>query len=337
MKPVVAIQNSTWNNVGNAFYQMSLFNVLSRTFPDVEFVHFDGPGESSFNPGKHDRNMFDIRPFVAADHYILSGPILNPKFPLHYGTLIEKIVKSGASYSLFSSHVWQNHNTEALLDFLRGHPPAAVHTRDAPSFQVIGDLTDCALDGICFAFFVSRIPNVPTVRFDKPTLAVSFYRGPEPTLSIAPKGGRVPEAALKLTEMPARNWRITRHFEHRKRYDTMVGDYGIVRPVHSFYPLPHLIFNRANSYLSYNPHMMLGLYQGVDAVVTDRVHAAVAGLSYGKPAMVAEVDGRYALFDKLPLGNQNGFFVPDTAAFDAEYDRLVSWLTGPFATKIGLA
>jgi hypothetical protein len=332
--PVIAIQNSTWNNVGDAFYQMSLFNILSQALPNAELVDFDGPGENAFNPGKHARNMLDTRSNVVADHYIFSGPILNPKFIPRYGKLIQKILADGATYSLFSTHIWQNHDNRGLLDFLRAHPPLAIQTRDHPSFEVIGDLSDCALDGICFAFFVAELPHIATVAFDRPTLAVSYYRGPEPVLSAG--AGRFPDTALTLTPRPARHWRITRHLEHRKPHARKVGDYAIVRPVHSFYPLPHLIFNRPGSYLSYNPRNVLALYKGVDAVVTDRVHSAVAGLAFDKPAMVAAVDGRYALFDKLNLDTKNGFFLPNPKAIERERQRLMAWLTGPFADKIGL-
>lgn len=42
-RPVIAVENSTWNNIGDAFYQTSICQMLARALPQCEVVTFDGP------------------------------------------------------------------------------------------------------------------------------------------------------------------------------------------------------------------------------------------------------------------------------------------------------
>jgi hypothetical protein len=138
-----------------------------------------------------------------------------------------------------------------------------------------------------------------------------------------------------VTPKKSRNWRIERHLEFRKTHPERLGAYKIVRPVHSFYPFAHLIFNRPDSYITYNPLNMLALYKSVDGVLTDRVHSGVAALSFGKPAWVERVDDRFALFDRVPFEHKNGFFLPNPDAIEVAYQRVTDWLKGPFAETLG--
>lgn len=334
----IAVENSTWNNIGDAFYQLSLQNIFSELFPSVELCSFDGPGKRAFRPGKHSVNMADFRPNVDADHFVLSGPILGSNFLEHYGSFIKSIVKGGKSYSLLSIHFWSNFDPGPVLEFLKQYPPLAFHTRDAPSFDIAGNVADVSFSGICFAFFVSRIPNIPQLTFDHPQLAVSFHSGPEPKISFSnPNADHITDVGLSVGKSSRLLWRFKRHLEYRTSLPISIGKYGILRPVHGFYPLPHLIFSKPNSYITYNPLNMLGVYKSVEAVVTDRVHAGIAALSFGNPASVEQVDGRFAIFDTLPLERRGGVFLPNPDAVNSEYDRLAQWLTGSYAKAIGLS
>lgn len=333
----IAVENSTWNNIGDAFYQISLMNALTQALPAAEIFPFDGPGYRAFRPRSHEPRMADLRNHVDADHIVLSGPIVDENFIAHYGGVIESVLSRGGSYSLLSIHAWRNRDLGPVLEFFERFPPLAIHTRDAPSFGRVGHIAECRNDGVCFAYFVSKVPQVPRYAFDEPRVAVSFYRGPEPALLLdSPDAADIWDKGLKLKESSGSNWKLWRHLEHRRSHPRQLAEYTIVRPVHSFYPLPHLLFSKPESYISYNPQNMLGLYSSVEAVITDRIHAGVAGLSFGKPAFVQELDERGAIYSKLPFEKRGGFMLPNDALIDEEYAKILGWLNGPFSKAIGL-
>ncbi|WP_352821775.1 polysaccharide pyruvyl transferase family protein [Mesorhizobium sp. M0898] len=99
--------------------------------------------------------------------------------------------------------------------------------------------------------------------------------------------------------------------------------------------MPHLTFSRRDSYITYNPLNFLSIYKYCDGVLTDRVHAGVAGLSFGKPARVLKVDRRFELFSKAPLTVVNGVFTLDKERLHQEYQRHCDWLRTDFAGSIG--
>lgn len=330
----IAVENSTWNNIGDAFYQCSIENMLRINLDFAEVVSMDGPVERAFRPGKHIRNSIDSRFLVDADHYVFSGPILGAKFLPHYESLIREITGRGKSYSLLSIHdgCGTDEQRDSIRKLLLECPPVAVHSRDNPSFDFLESLAPVAYKGICFAFFVSKLPGISGYQLGEPYICSSFYGSPEPKISFR---GEDPLETLSVEYVQPRfNWRIERQFEHCKTFSHTIGACRVIRPVHGFYPLAHLIFSKKNSFISYNPLTFLSVYKSCKFVITDRVHAGVAALSFGNPAHVQKRDGRYAIFDAAELDIKNGAFMPDREKFDIHYDRLGAWLRGDFAEAI---
>lgn len=330
----VAVENSTWNNIGDAFYQMSLENMLREALPDAEVFSFDGPLRRAFRPNRHIARGLDSRLLCEADHYVFSGPILGSQFLPNYGELIEHIVKRGKTYSLLSIHDGCSSTDQRndILQFLRKHPPAAVHSRDNPSFETIGELCSASLRGICFAFFISKVPGISGFDLAEPYICSSFHSGAEPSFYQSESGSVLD---IKTSEFERiRKWRWIRHTEFRKHHPTSVGRWKIYRPVHSFNRFPHLIFSRPDSFISYNPKVFLSIYKCCDAVFTDRVHAGVAALSFGRPAHVIGIDNRFDLFDAVGLDKVNGFFLPNDETLAEHYQNVMKWLRTDFLAAI---
>lgn len=333
----IAVENSTWNNLGDAFYQTSLQRVLQKELPHHRIVSFDGPIKRAFRPGRFENNCFDVRTWTEADHYVFSGPILRG-FTAHYGDLIKRIFEKGATYSLISVHSNAfDAEIPNLRAFLTKYPPTAIHTRDHTTYGKIGDLARPSIDGICFAFFVSHLDDIPTLSPSVPYICSSFHSMKEPQLFAngASKDTSFTEAQVSFEVAKGRiPWKLDRHLDFSRTHQATLGRWKVVRPVHGLYPFPYLVFSRPNSYITYNPLNMLAIYKYCDGVVTDRVHAGVAALSFGRPVRIVPVDTRFDLFSHAPIKRVEGMFEIDEPALKEQYERHASWIRNEFLDSI---
>jgi hypothetical protein len=335
----IAVENSTWNNIGDAFYQTSIEAMLSEALPNAEISAFDGPIERAFRPRRFRGNAFDSRTLLQADHFVISGPVIGPSFLDLYGPFIRGVVESGKGYSLLSLHAYSTGvELERIRDFLTRYPPRALHTRDAPTFAKLSGIAPREKNGACFAYFVSYIPGIPDCAPAARPICLSFHNSQEPSISVGNVGADFFDAdfQIKARGPSAIPWKFSRHWDFTNSYPTELNGRTVVRPVHSFYPSPHLIFSRPNSYISYNPRTFLSVYKGCEGVITDRVHAAVAALSFGNPALVTKLDGRYALFERAPLERKGDVVrLPRAALEEMRADHL-HWLRNDFADALGV-
>lgn len=331
MGKIIAVENSTWNNIGDAFYQISLEQCMRDSLPGAQVVSFDGPFQRAFRPRGFTKNGYDARFATQADHFVFSGPILGEGFFVEYAPLIEKIVGDGKSYSLLSVHAYAEGDLlEQMRAFLRKHPPLAMQTRDNFTYKKFSDLDFPSYDGICFAFFVSRLSGIPTIAPKTPYLAVSYHSGPDPQITVDGDKENITDA-VAVKQHYVKNWRLARHLDFRRNYPSSIGGYDIIRPVHGFYPFPHLSFARPASFITYNPLNFLAIYKGCKAVITDRVHAGVAALSFGNPARVASLDSRFAIFEQAPVVRDREFLRIDAEELNKEHDKVSNWLADTFA------
>jgi hypothetical protein len=337
----IAIESSTWNNLGDAFYQNSLINQFRNHFPDYNIVSFDGPFQRAFRPGSFEKFGYDSRFRVDAKHFVFSGPIMGKVFMKEYAPLIQSIKERGRSYSLMSLHASADDvEMDTILQFLREYPPAAIQTRDNPTFEKVKGIASTDLDGICFAFWVNSMKHLPVYSVGNPYICSSYYRGYEPEFSIDnPQADDLLTSGFVTTQakaMKQSSWRIARLLEYRRKSPSTLGKWDIVRPVHAFTRLPVQTFSKENSYITYNPDNFLAIYKYCDGVLSDRVHAGVAGLSFGKPVRVEKVDTRFALFEKLPIQHEAGFMKLAPGALEPFFKEVSNWLLNDFAQATGL-
>ncbi|TIL62936.1 MAG: polysaccharide pyruvyl transferase family protein [Mesorhizobium sp.] len=333
----IAVENSTWNNMGDAFYQTSLQRILQAQLPQHRVVSFDGPIKRGFRPGRFGRHSFDVRTWTHADHYVFSGPIFH-RFVETYGDLIKAIVDKGSTYSFISVHSntydWELPN---LRSFLTNYPPKAIHTRDRYTYDKIGDLAKESLDGICFAFFVRYLDGIPDLAPRDPYLCSSFHSIREPVLTCDPAPdeksfvGSAVSFELKKANIP---WRWDRHLDFKRAYPLKLGHWSIIRPVHGLYGFSHLVFSRPNSYVTYNPLNFLSIYKHCDGVLTDRVHAGVVALSFGRPVRLLAVDKRFELFSNAPITRTDGIFEIDNRELAKQYERHTDWIRNNLLSAI---
>jgi hypothetical protein len=223
---------------------------------------------------------------------------------------------------------------EKIIKFLKVYAPTAVHTRDSPTFEKIKGIAKADLDGICFAFWVNKMKQLPIYSDGNPYICASYYRGYEPELRIdKPNSDDLLKSGIVTIPTKAMNqklWRVARLLEYRRKSPSTLGRWDIIRPVHSFTRMPVQAFSKQNSYITYNPENFLAIYKHCDGVLSDRVHAGVAGLSFGKPVQIEKVDTRFALFEKLPIEHAAGFMKLAPHALDPFFEEVSKWLSNDF-------
>jgi hypothetical protein len=316
----ILVENSSWNNIGDAFYQFSLFNLLKKACPAHQIAFLDAPTVRSFRvPPRFVRNVYHADLIQDADLYVLSGPILNSSFLRDYAPLIRKWAQRKANYVLVSVHGEPGSQRE-IAEFLQSHPPLLLSSRDTPTYSLYKNCAFPTYDGVCTASLVSLTCEPGDTSPDKPYVACSFYDGYEPRFTVVEnENGEIVDVAGIADWQPDRWWRFSRHLEFvRRKYPGMVGKYDIVRPVHDIaYKFAHLNFARENSLLSYNPFIYLAIYKGAKLTVTNRLHAALPALSFGNPVAYVGRTARNGALDRLGLRNYQGRVVtcaPDIIA-----------------------
>ena len=330
----ILVENSTWRNIGDAFYQSCLYSIFKNEIPSAEVAMTDGPIQRSFIPRRiFSKNAFDIRFFHHADLYCFSGPILGEPFLYTYGPLIRSIIENDGRYVLLSVHGNGSDNVVSdISGFLRKYPPVAFSTRDEQTFERFASACEDPYNGICTSFFASRLFPIIPVKMPRPYVCYSFYSRFEPKITWNTlSGGVIDLESIDIREYPTYIWRIARHFEWLRKLEFEFMEYHIVRPIHDIgYKYSHLNFAKPNSYLSYNPLTYLALYAGTTLTISDRVHACAVSLSFGKPSVLVGKWKRSDLFRQLPLlTNESGVMqIEDCNFINREYEKYVRWLVG---------
>lgn len=330
---IVLVENSTWNNVGDGFYQTSLFRTMQELLPDGRVATMDGPIDRAFSPSSSLKaHALDVRTRLEGDLFVFSGPILGPGFLDRYGQLIRSIVGRGSNYMLLSVHGHHHATaTEGIRELLRTHPPAGFSSRTSETFETYGTVVDDPYNGICSAFFLPMNTPYPSVEETAPPgyIAVSTYSRPEPAIAFELEpDGSIDLATVQVSGPSAKLWRLARHFEWMKNKPAEINGYEVVRPVHDIsYKFSHLNFGHANSYLSHNPVHYYTLYSGSSLTISDRVHACVAALSAGRPAVLVGSWDRAGLFSRLDLDVVDGCMLPPSReVLESEYSQFKCWL-----------
>jgi hypothetical protein len=94
------------------------------------------------------------------------------------------------------------------------------------------------------------------------------------------------------------------HLMDFRRLPETVCGYRVVRPEHRFNPhMTHKIYQHPNAVASDEPFTYFTVYANTRLTLADRVHACVATLAYGNPAMLFTPSPRSALFERIGLAD----------------------------------
>lgn len=330
------VENSTWNNIGDGFYQSSLVYQIRKLFPEHLVVEGDGPASRTFRPSaKFAHNVFDAMEYQDADVYIFSGPMLR-QLSWRYEGLIRRLMSRGKRYAIFSASAADASasDREEIEAFFEKYPPVALSLRDNENYEWLRAAVPNAISSICAAFLVGELP-VPRLAYDTPYFISNFYTAGEPKFSIGDSW-----ETLKVSSLKTRSPKVMKFLRHLEWLDSgpdMVGKYKVVRVRHeTTMKFSHLTFRKLNSYCSMNPVVILSAYEGCDFVVSDRVHACVAGLAFGKPVYLYKVDNRAMLFNQKEIirHHDNGFMTINSGKLKVARRELLDYIQNTLADHL---
>lgn len=352
--PRIALVGGQWaQNVGNAFFNLGGEYVLKRVFGEGAVGFFqDQPNYRTLhNKMKgNPENYIDFVRNLDIDYLVLQGPVLNPWMALSWEKTFKALHKRGVKVILLSCAFFKFRDNEisAVRKLLEAYPPALISTRDPKTFDIIKDwLPDVPkYNGIDSGFFLPRCVRPFAVRPDRKYMSLNFDRYLEPTISTTPLseknyksrsidmlGAKYYLGVPKFQDWASHKSKIWAYFGEltdRRVLPDHIGDLTVIRPEHRFFPhMTRKIYRHPNATAADEPWTYINIYANSELTLSDRVHACVATLAYGHPAMLFTPSPRAALFERLGLGEiRNQLVDLNLGRLEEEQEKEIEWLSG---------
>lgn len=354
--PRIGVLTGYWStNIGNAFFQLGAQYALNQAYPGAHvFLIGDQPGYWNTRKG-NPSNALDYVKHLDLDAVVVLGPYVRPEMEGITGQMLRAQHRKGAKIIVLAAGMMQyDKDTIALSRRLMGEcPPHIFTTRDTETFRALGDLATHAYDGVDVATFVSEVfPRVPTDL--EPYMVLNFDQIPEP--AIGPKDGFSGRVDRSF-DFEGRAWcvrqprRRTEWSYRRRAYPFLdaalfrtpgperVDGRLVLRTDHRYNPFLMLKSYRSpNTYVGDIPHTYLSIYANSGLTISNRVHACVATVSYGNPAMLFTRSPRAYLLKRLGLEGIKDR--PETVDLDflrREKAALIGWLGARLTETFGPA
>ena len=324
----IAVVSGFWGtNIGNAFFNVGGKYIAKQMFPgeSVEWIQ-DQPGYWTFwdqNKGNQPNDLVLLK-YLECDAIVIQGPLFTTTFQNLWVETFEALKARGTKLIFLSAAMFRftSEEREVNLRFLEKIQPDVICTRDRPSYEAFKDAAPHTYAGIDSAFFCPRAYDPFNLNLD-PYIAVNYDRFPEPDIALAASGTQLADGKFdRVFEGLDATWGLSypkRQMElahggkkrsylgallDRRKLPATIGKYTVVRPEHRFNPhINWKIYQQPNAVCSDEPFTYLTVYAGSSLTITDRVHACVATLAYGNPAILYKHSPRGQLFDRLGLGD----------------------------------
>jgi len=324
-KKRIALVSGFWGqNIGNAFFNLGGKYVLEQAFPECEVAFIqDQPAYWTFHnkmKGNPKNDLVLLR-FLETDYIVLQGPMLGLPFRAIWEETFRALTKKGTKIILLSAALFKYTDEEirATTDFLTQYPPAIISTRDADTYDVVRGLCPNVHSGIDSGFFTPEVYHPFSLDMG-PFVTINFDRFPEPRITVGPRGERrggkcdkefdalgcrwtlrFPKFQMRCSQMGKWQAYIGAWFDWR-RLPARIGDYAVVRPEHRCNPhVTWKIYRQPNAVASDEPFTYFTIYANAALTLSDRVHACIVTLAYGRPAMLFTPSPRSRLFARLGL------------------------------------
>lgn len=326
----IALAAGYWStNIGNAFFNLGTKYVLENALPgwQVRFVS-DMPGYWSFwNKSRgNPPTAANVWKLITPDYIVLNGPCLTRFLGPIWSDTLEYQLNRGAQLVILSAGQMEYTKEEVshVREVLRRYRPVLLTSRDRTVYETFGDLAESAYDGIDTGFFASDY-HPRRQWWEKPYIVSSFDYLPEPRLVQDAESYQGPLSARleiggkeyrvvfpRLDVALSRRWRWWRYLKGALRLDhpeasSFLDGYLLVRPEHRANPMfVSKTYAAANGFVSDIPYTYLDLYSNAELILSDRVHACVAALAYGRRAVFFGETGRSRLLGRLLPDAESG-------------------------------
>jgi hypothetical protein len=307
-RPRILYYGGGWpTNIGNAFIDLGAMALLRAAVPGADvgfaseltpwlFLHGARPPRASARrwtaPLRRDgaeagavENALDVASVTACDLVVFAGMAMCQEFIEVNGPSVQALARRGVPVLLLGTGGLTFDVTEiaAFRSFLRTVEPVAVIARDARSIEAYRDTAPVTHAGIDCGFFVPEA--FAPFPLELPPYAVLNFDGREPVHPDTPG----------LLQVHA----------HHECFDR----------------IPPGRLRKPRTLISDLPHDYLTLYAGAEEVHSDRVHACVATLAYGRRARFYGTTPRASLFEAVGAGAVTSTLMQADAAALAEAKR----------------
>ena len=302
-------------NLGNAFFAKGLKHVLSTAFPDAKIMTIGDSAANFWNKkGRAYNNDYEYINDIDFDYIVIAGPCLSVNFLKQNERILNSLKKSNSKLILLSTggYTYNQEEVSICKEALSKFRPHALFTRDSVAYNIYKDVVPNIYDGICTAWFLNDYFDPIPLRASEKNVTFAFDNIPEPKIIINQenifKSTVVEMPFTSLThKAPSISKAILRVAIDATNSDVKKSNmegFNIIRPTHrSCNRFVFELYNKKNVYVSEVPEGYLNLYKNSSANFTDRVHAAVGSLIWGKPTRLITKSKRSHLFDRLGAGS----------------------------------
>lgn len=310
----VALVSGFWGqNIGNAFFNLGGRAVLEAAGADVRIVQ-DQPAYWTFRDEAKGnfRNSWAAIDHLDVDTVVMQGPLFTRNFGNIWINSLRALADRGVGYGLLACafRSFSSQEESVVREVFERFPPSFVSTRDPHTAEVLRPLYPRVRAGICSAFFLPHAYTPARFVTESPFVNMCFDHFLEPELKKTSAGSIEigeqrfsPAHPARLNKLAARSkgHAYLAQFMDRRSLPRTLGGLQVVRPEHRTNPhLPMKIYRRPDSIASDEPWTYLSLYAGGELTISDRVHACVAALAYGRPAFLYNpTTRRSALFESV--------------------------------------
>ena len=297
--PRVALVGGFWGqNIGNAFFNLGGRAVLEHAGCVVSFIQ-DMPAYATFRNERRGNfaNALPILDDLELDLLVLQGPLFTVNFGNIWRSQLLRLADRGVGWAVLGGafRKYTREEQRTARQVIDDVPPVFVSTRDAETATMLDGAPTAVRNGVDSAFFLPEAFDPPSMSSAFVTFTFDHY--PEPRLVADPAGViTIGEVRYSPQHGRAGEWAAGRSKAHavlsqilsrRNTRPAELGGLRVVRPDHRTNPhLPLKIYKEPNAIASDEPWTYLTLYANTQLTYGDRVHACVATLAYGRPAML---------------------------------------------------
>jgi hypothetical protein len=329
----VAIPIGWSTNIGNAFFAEGIKYVLEQAIPDCRaFLLTDQAAFLNLVPGpnyrREPRNSLRYLDHIRPDYVVVAGSCLTEQFPRIWGESLRRLYEAGTKLLLIGAghYDYGPKEIEVSRELLRQYPPHVFISRDRKTCELFHDVSEHSYDGIDCAYFVPDIFE-PIATDLPPYLILNFDKIPEPSVRVSAAGAsplpgsghesmngsrrfdfrgqewllRFPKVGMKLSHLLGKGYAfVLGPFGLHGTRQRQAGDLMVVRTDHALNPLMvRRIYRGPNAFAGDIPYTYYNLYGQTELTLTDRIHAALVTLSYGRPAMLISRSGRASIIERV--------------------------------------
>ena len=263
-------------NMGNSFIDMGALYLLRKSCPQAviyqssRFSRFYAQHRSGRRLRwlRNEWRPLDIAEHADVDFVVVAGNVTHTDFIRVEGPTIRSLVDRGARFVILGGgcSIYTQDEVDAFCEFMRLVQTYAFVSRDRPSYAAFKDSAKLSYAGIDSAFFVSDAVTPTPLRLDDYVVCAFDDQESERILKLA-----------NAVILRARHYSFGIREQFKKKLD--------------------------NTLVSDSPFDYISLYAGAKAVYSDRVHACVAALAFGKSARLYSSTPRSHLFSEVGAGD----------------------------------